>query len=31
MGTLEALIGVTLLFLGIAAYGYWRDEGASYG
>ena len=27
----EPLIGVTLLFLGIAAYGYWRDEGASYG
>jgi ABC-2 type transport system permease protein len=30
-GHVEALIGVTLLFLGIAAYGYWRDEGASYG
>src|SRR5664279_4663177 len=30
-GHLEPLIGVTLLFLGIAAYGYWRDEGASYG
>jgi len=27
----EALIGVTLLFLGIAAYGYWRDEGETYG
>ena len=27
----EALIGVTLLFLGLAAYGYWRDEGATYG
>ena len=23
----EALIGVTLLFLGLAAYGYWKDEG----
>ena len=30
-GHLEPLIGVTLLFLGLAAYGYWRDEGASYG
>ena len=27
----EALVGVTLLFLGIAAYGYWRDEGETYG
>ncbi len=27
----EALIGVTLLFLGIAAYGYWKDEGETYG
>jgi len=27
----EALIGVTLLFLGLAAYGYWRDEGETYG
>ena len=30
-GHLQPLIGVTLLFLGIAVYGYWRDEGASYG
>jgi ABC-2 type transport system permease protein len=30
-GHVEALIGVTLFFLGIATYGYWRDEGASYG
>ncbi len=30
-GHLQPLIGVTLLFLGLAAYGYWRDEGASYG
>jgi len=30
-GHIEALIGVTLLFLGIAAYGYWRDEGETYG
>jgi ABC-2 type transport system permease protein len=30
-GHVEALIGVTLLFLGLAGYGYWRDEGASYG
>ena len=30
-GHLQALIGVTLLFLGLAAWGYWRDEGASYG
>jgi ABC-2 type transport system permease protein len=27
----EALIGVTLLFLGLAAYGYWKDEGETYG
>jgi ABC-2 type transport system permease protein len=27
----QPLIGVTLLFLGIAAYGYWRDEGELYG
>jgi ABC-2 type transport system permease protein len=30
-GHVEAVIGVTLLFLGIAAYGYWRDEGETYG
>ncbi len=30
-GHLQALIGVMLLFLGLAAWGYWRDEGASYG
>ena len=30
-GHVEALIGVTLLFLGIAAYGYWKDEGETYG
>ncbi len=30
-GHVQALIGVTLLFLGIAAYGYWRDEGQTYG
>jgi ABC-2 type transport system permease protein len=30
-GHVEALIGVTLLFLGLAAYGYWRDEGETYG
>jgi ABC-2 type transport system permease protein len=30
-GHLQPLIGVTLLFLGLAAYGYRRDEGASYG
>jgi ABC-2 type transport system permease protein len=28
---LQALIGMTLIFLGIAAYGYWRDEGETYG
>ena len=28
---IEALIGVTLLFLGLAAYGYWKDEGETYG
>lgn len=28
---IEAIIGVTLLFLGIAAYGYWKDEGETYG
>jgi ABC-2 type transport system permease protein len=28
---IEALVGMTLLFLGIAAYGYWRDEGEMYG
>lgn len=27
----QALIGATLLFLGVAAYGYWRDEGEMYG
>ena len=27
----QPLIGVTLLCLGIAAYGYWRDEGELYG
>jgi ABC-2 type transport system permease protein len=27
----EALIGVTLLFLGLAAYGYRKDEGETYG
>jgi len=30
-GHVEPLIGVTLLCLGIAAYGYWRDEGQLYG
>jgi ABC-2 type transport system permease protein len=30
-GHVEPLIGVTLLCLGIAAYGYWRDEGELYG
>ena len=30
-GHVEALLGVTLLFLGLAAYGYWRDEGETYG
>ncbi len=30
-GHVEALIGVTLLFLGLAAYGYWKDEGETYG
>jgi ABC-2 type transport system permease protein len=28
---LEALTGMTLLFLGVAAYGYWSDEGETYG
>lgn len=27
----EAIIGSTLLFLGLAAYGYWKDEGETYG
>jgi len=27
----NALIGATLLFLGLAAYGYWKDEGKTYG
>ena len=27
----EALIGATLLFLGLAAYGFWKDEGETYG
>ena len=30
-GHLQALLGFTLLFLGIAAYLYWRDEGELYG
>ena len=30
-GHVEALIAATLIFLGIAAYGYWRDEGKLYG
>ncbi len=30
-GHVEALIGMTLLFLGLAAYGYSRDEGETYG
>lgn len=30
-GHIEALIAFTLLFLGIAAWGYWRDEGKLYG
>ena len=30
-GHAEALIGVTLLFLGIATYGYRKDEGETYG
>ncbi len=30
-GHIEALIASTLIFLGIAAYGWWRDEGKLYG
>jgi ABC-2 type transport system permease protein len=30
-GHLQALFGMTLICLGIAAYGYWRDEGETYG
>jgi ABC-2 type transport system permease protein len=30
-GHVEALIAFTLLFLGLAAWGYWRDEGKLYG
>lgn len=30
-GHISAVIGATLLFLGIAAYGYWKDEGETYG
>jgi len=30
-GHIEALVGMTLLFIGLAAYGYWRDEGETYG
>ena len=30
-GHIEALIAFTLIFLGIAAWGYWRDEGKTYG
>lgn len=30
-GHLQALIGMTLIFLGLAAYGYWKDEGETYG
>lgn len=30
-GHINAVIGTTLLFLGIAAYGYWKDEGETYG
>ena len=30
-GHIEALVGFTLLCLGLAAWGYWRDEGQMYG
>jgi ABC-2 type transport system permease protein len=30
-GHIEALVGFTLLCLGLAAWGYWRDEGEMYG
>jgi len=30
-GHVEALIAFTLLFLGLAAWGFWRDEGKTYG
>ncbi len=30
-GHVEALIAFTLLFLGLAGWGYWRDEGKTYG
>ncbi len=30
-GHIEALIAFTLLFLGLAGWGYWRDEGKTYG
>jgi ABC-2 type transport system permease protein len=30
-GHVEALFAFTLLFLGLAAWGFWRDEGKTYG